>query len=508
MPRHEALMVALGLTWLAFVFSLGAIVGSFLNVVAYRLPAGKSLVRPPSTCPSCLRQLRFLRENLPILGWLLLKGRCRFCKAKVSVQYPLVELITALLFCVPYVLWFMPDTCYALVGVDPALLRPEWITRHSLTTTWPMLVWVWVMMGCLISATLIDARTFYIPLWLTWIMAIVGVGGHLVHAVWVEATRGGLPLRDDAPVWVIPTLDGPWLAMTLGAALGLGIAVLLLKVRVIPRSFADYEAWEREAFGNNNDCPLPCDLGPPPTQQAEPGASDTGSQVRRAVYLTAPAIALMSAGCAWGLRTGHPMRMTLGGMVIGLLIGLLLRRTVGGGATSDEPVWVQYPHARREMMKEALFLLPVVVLGLIGWWLASGGPLHGAAWLVESPLWLRAVGGSMAGYLAGGAVVWAVRLLGSLAFGKEAMGLGDVHLMAGVGAITGWAVPVLAFFVAPFIAIGWYVLAIMLASVLRRHGTALPFGPHLAAATLLVVLAHPVFEWALGALVNGAVRLL
>jgi leader peptidase (prepilin peptidase)/N-methyltransferase len=81
----------------AFAFLFGACIGSFLNVVIYRLPAKMSLISPPSRCPSCQHKLG-VTENIPILGWLFLGGRCRWCKTKISIRYPLVELVTALIF--------------------------------------------------------------------------------------------------------------------------------------------------------------------------------------------------------------------------------------------------------------------------------------------------------------------------------------------------------------------------------------------------------------------------
>ncbi len=76
---------------------LGLLVGSFLNVVIWRVPRGQSVVSPPSRCPSCGEQVR-PRDNVPVLSWLLLRGRCRSCGARISPRYPLVELTTALLF--------------------------------------------------------------------------------------------------------------------------------------------------------------------------------------------------------------------------------------------------------------------------------------------------------------------------------------------------------------------------------------------------------------------------
>ena len=75
---------------------LGAIVGSFLNVVAYRLPRGESLAHPPSRCPNCGAPVQPY-DNVPVLSWLLLRGRCRNCKEPISARYPLVEAGTALL---------------------------------------------------------------------------------------------------------------------------------------------------------------------------------------------------------------------------------------------------------------------------------------------------------------------------------------------------------------------------------------------------------------------------
>jgi leader peptidase (prepilin peptidase)/N-methyltransferase len=85
-----------------FAGVLGAIVGSFLNVVAYRLPRHESLIAPPSHCPGCGAQLKAY-DNVPILSWLLLRGRCRACRQPISPRYPLVEALTAAL-CVGAVL--------------------------------------------------------------------------------------------------------------------------------------------------------------------------------------------------------------------------------------------------------------------------------------------------------------------------------------------------------------------------------------------------------------------
>jgi leader peptidase (prepilin peptidase)/N-methyltransferase len=79
------------------IFFFGASVGSFLNVVIYRLPAKISIIHPPSRCPKCLHSLG-KTENIPVFGWLWLQGKCRWCQTPISIRYPLIEALTGSLF--------------------------------------------------------------------------------------------------------------------------------------------------------------------------------------------------------------------------------------------------------------------------------------------------------------------------------------------------------------------------------------------------------------------------
>ena len=85
--------------------AIGLCIGSFLNVVIYRVPIGQSIVTPPSRCRKCGYQLQWY-DNIPVLSWLFLRGRCRKCGVGVSMQYPIVELITGALFVL--VIWMTP----------------------------------------------------------------------------------------------------------------------------------------------------------------------------------------------------------------------------------------------------------------------------------------------------------------------------------------------------------------------------------------------------------------
>lgn len=110
----------------------GLLIGSFLNVVIYRVPLGLSVVSPPSACPRCARQLLF-RDNVPVLSWLWLRGRCRFCAEPIAKRYPLVELLTATVFATVAarvgVSWAIPAYLVFAAG----LIALSWIDVESLT---------------------------------------------------------------------------------------------------------------------------------------------------------------------------------------------------------------------------------------------------------------------------------------------------------------------------------------------------------------------------------------
>jgi leader peptidase (prepilin peptidase)/N-methyltransferase len=94
------------------IFALGLTFGSFLNVCIHRMPLGLSVVHPGSACPGCEKPIRFY-DNIPVLSWLILRGRCRNCHARIGPRYLVVELLTAILFLI----------CYSHFGLTLALLK-------------------------------------------------------------------------------------------------------------------------------------------------------------------------------------------------------------------------------------------------------------------------------------------------------------------------------------------------------------------------------------------------
>ena len=90
--------------YIVFIFIIGCIFGSFFNVVGYRVPNELSIVRPGSFCPKCKHSLRWY-ELIPIFSFLIQKGKCRDCKEKISIIYPVVELTTGILFVSSYLIF-------------------------------------------------------------------------------------------------------------------------------------------------------------------------------------------------------------------------------------------------------------------------------------------------------------------------------------------------------------------------------------------------------------------
>ena len=135
---------------IAFATLLGLVIGSFLNVVVWRVPRGESVVSPPSACPSCGHEIR-PRDNVPVLGWLLLRGRCRDCSAPISARYPAVEAACGVLFAVmawrfgfeaelpAYLYLAAVGLALALIDIDTRRL-PDVLTLPSMVVTAVLLV--------------------------------------------------------------------------------------------------------------------------------------------------------------------------------------------------------------------------------------------------------------------------------------------------------------------------------------------------------------------------------
>jgi leader peptidase (prepilin peptidase) / N-methyltransferase len=381
--------------FIPFLFALGACVGSFLNVVVWRLPRDESLVSPPSRCPKCGTRLAWY-DNVPVLGWILLAGKCRYCRETISPRYPIIEFITGAIFVLYYVLFFMiqQGPCPPLMGSRPL----------SIYQDWPIYALYMFLLASLLAASLIDAELFIIPIEIPWLVAAVAI---LVHAIIGRPTVPGSLI-----------VSPPSAALAAGGALGLLLSIILLRKKILPLSFADSAPLlehEREKLAEETARAAREGRDPPPSEP----------------------------------------EMTSG-------------------------------QIRGEIRKEILFLLPPMLLAMLAVYLLTAvGPLS-RAWerlLGWDAISVSGLFGSILGALVGGFVVWITRILGTLGFGREAMGMGDVHLMFGVGAVVGAGAATVAFFVAPFF--GILIAIYMLLTGKRRE---LPYGPYLSLATAFVVI--------------------
>ena len=383
--------------FIPFFFALGACIGSFLNVVVWRLPRGESLVRPGSHCPKCQHPLAWY-DNIPVFGWIFLRGKCRYCGNSISPRYPIVEAINGLLFVFYYVCFFILQIgpCAAITGhVDEfGIAKPVMLMIQE---HWPIYLLDMFLVSALLAASLIDAELYLIPPAIPWWAAGVGI---VVHTL-IDTPR--LPGAINA--------SPPAAALAAGGTIGLMVSIFLLRKGILPLSFAE---------------------GTPELEvdKARRQENPTAEQLQVKEYSRA--------------EVRHEIRKEMKFLLPPLLLG---------GA------WV---------------LLVMKVPALAGWWnaLLAHDPVSGFF-------------GALLGGLVGGFTVWFTRILGSLAFGREAMGLGDVDLMFGVGAVLGPGAAVIAFFLAPFCGIG-----VAIYRWLFRKGHEIPYGPYLSLGAAIVMLFY------------------
>jgi len=369
---------------IAFLFAIGASVGSFLNVVIYRLPRNLSLVRPGSACPSCKTPIAFY-DNIPILSWLLLMGKCRKCKTKITPRYLIIELLTALLFVVLYWIYFQTSLRKGIGGFFEG--------GFSL-----YLIHI-IMLSCFVAASAIDLELYIIPISICW----------LVTAAGIIAAGAGTFFYDSAVIRsydLFPLASAKVAILAAGALAGLVTSLLLLFSGIIKTSY--------------------------PSEKSDTIESQT-----------------------------------------------------------EQKQTENYNH-RLEMLKEVIFLLPIVIGAFAAFRIYKNVP-HFADWWIDFsqvPV-IAGLFGSLWGYFIGCAVVWITRILGTFAFGREAMGLGDVHIMGAAGAVLGpWSV-VVAFFIAPFFGLAWAVFSMFFKKIRQ-----IPYGPFLSMGVFVVMILHDaVMNW-------------
>jgi len=369
--------------WLIFIFAFGCCIGSFLNVVIYRLPRDKSLIRPGSACPACGQRIRFY-DNIPLISWLVLGRKCRDCRAPISPRYFVIELLTGVVFVGLFWLYFRTDLRAGMGSFGAG--------------GWLIYLLHLTLLAAFIAASAIDLELWVIPISICWLVTAVGFTASAVAGYVVDTPV----IREFS---LLPSASPGAGALAAGAAIGLAISWMLLVSNLIKRS---YESEDSE----------------------------------------------------------HPPQ------------------------EPDKCPQRQLNH-RLEACREIVFLLPILICAAGAFWLTRENESIRAWWFSFSqhPV-VAGLLGSLWGYFVGCGVVWATRILGTLAFGKEAMGLGDVHLMGAAGAVVGPVLVVVAFFIAPFFGLAWAGVQMFF-----KKTRQIPYGPFLSLGVFTVMILH---DWIFG----------
>jgi leader peptidase (prepilin peptidase) / N-methyltransferase len=440
------------LVYIIFFFALGACVGSFLNVVVWRLPRNESIVSPPSRCPFCEHRLAWY-DNIPVFGWLALRGRCRYCFNPISARYPTVEFLVGAMFVLFYVSFFIfhQGPCWIEIRFNPMEEQTQsmYYGISTIAEDWPIYLLAVFTMSCLLAAALIDAKNYFIPMSIPILMLIVGIVWHTILD------------RPKMPMSLVIQKNAVLSAMAIGGGIGLVISNVLMWKGLMLRSFADgYPLLEIEK-------------DPPPPREPNGMQRLVGRMIEAYRRPLTPE----------QQKTMHQYRAAAEA------------REKQKEADWKKEVEASMPppkdftpaDIRREMGHEILFLLPP----LIGSMAAGAAVLLVPAfdrtwsqWLAGS-FALGGLAGSVLGALVGGFVIWLLRIFGSIAFGREAMGMGDVHLMFAIGAIVGAAGATLVFFISPFAGV-----LFALYKWLFGRGHELPYGPYIALATAILLIFY------------------
>lgn len=390
--------------WLVFVFALGCCIGSFLNVVVYRLPRDKSLVTPPSSCPSCERPIRFY-DNIPLVSWLVLGRRCRYCKTPISPRYFVIELLTGSVFLGLFLLYFYTDV---RKNVQPYVARG-----------WLVYLLHIILLAAFIAASAIDLEYWIIPLSLCWFVTAVGLVGSTVGGLVIDPAQ----IRDYT---LLPFASAASGALAIGATIGLIVSLGLLASGLIKRSY-----------------------------ESDDVAHD---------------------------QTKHEE-------------GKVKKNPSEPPGALDDP---QFNH-RLEACRELVFLAPIILCMCVAFWLSRQIEPINTWWMdftrdhfTHHPV-IAGFLGSVWGYFIGCGIVWSIRIFGTFSFGKEAMGLGDVHLMGAAGAVIGPLPVVVAFFIAPFFGLAWAGFHMFFRKIRQ-----IPYGPFLSLAIFVVMILHDLIQSRIG----------
>lgn len=472
---------------------LGALVGSFLNVVIFRLPRGLSVYSPAwSFCPNCEKRL-LPWHNVPIFAWLLLRGRCHFCAKPIAIVYPVVECVTALVFMTTW------DACF--VGAAAGMNSTHWAFAASLIVMYAGLI---ATAGMDIESYSLDIR---VPLFtLTASVLFRGIQG---MAEPLQAGSTGLP----------PGITCAALAAGAGWLLGWPLTRRLSSYSSDKESEALVEDGKLTAAEASGDPSHSDSLSNDPDQIEQPlaGAIALPSESAPAfqplpiILLTLALIVFLTWSLAAPQWPAHLAVFTAGQLrglvsvsiflVVMILASMISREADSEMATTLEREQVS---ARSVAWRELVCLIPALAVGIVVFFVLRQRGWLGLEWTalirqsigVEHDLsgataWLTGAAQGASDALIAAGLGWAVRIGGTLAFGKEAFGTGDIYLLAAIAAAGGWFMMLIAFFASALLA-----LVGVVATSMHKTSRAIPFGPWLGLGALAALyLERPLAIW-------------
>ncbi len=478
------------LWWLGFWTAIGLCVGSFLNVVVFRLPRNRSLRTPLwSACPYCEHPIRFW-DNLPIVSFILLRGRCRDCRAPIPTRYLVIEATMALVV-------LMLIDAFLIGHVRSGLSARGFGLTEDLAYDWPILAAHVVLLACLLSMSVIDLEHYWVDVRFTNVATIVGF---VLHTLWTpqHSMSWGRPFDTTA-------------VMSLCALVGMGLVWLVS----VCQPHMDAEDFGEAALSEEpSEMPDRSEDEPPWPPLEVPSRIPGWISVAMLVVL----FAWLIAAEVGGERSAHVVRALV---PLAFLFSLIIRESSIHRESDHEIVEAiegERMGSRRMVLCELGWLLPAVGLACLGFYLMRrGGDLpdqvhaalhaHTRVWSVPMMRsWVPVYGFATAasGYVVAGALGWMVRIVFTLVFGREAFGTGDIHLMAAAGCIAGWPVVALAFILTCGLAsAGWLVLLPF------KRTRAVPLGPWLSLSILTVVIFYDsLVKWPVIARTIDASRML
>ncbi|MGD2111276.1 MAG: A24 family peptidase [Phycisphaerae bacterium] len=468
------------LWWLCFWTAFGLCLGSFLNAVIYRLPRNRSLLRPLwSACPHCRHRIRWY-DNLPVLSFILLRGRCRDCGIPIATHYVVVELSAAL------IVLMLLDALFIGNVRGGVSVTQFGITEH-LALDWPIFMAHVVLFACLLPMSVIDIEHYWVDIRFT---NFATIAGFVFHTLWTP--------RHSA-AWF-----RPWDAtavVSLFTILALAVVWAWSASREDPDADDDDETPAEESQPPPASEPRSYRL-PPPSLTAPPRVA---GWIAGLVFVVVLLLMFVDEAGLSELEFRHAGRALLPLIMFFALIVAMSTEKRDSDQEIATAIHEERHEARRMVVAELCVFLPAVAAGVLGWWVvAHGGELSakiGGALdarihvpgirMMQSWNPLLGLATAASGFVIAGAVGWAVRIVFTLVFGKEAFGTGDIHLMAAAGCVAGWPVVVLGFFLTCFMAgVGWLV------ALPFKRTRAVPLGPWLSLSFLVVVVFYDsIIRW-------------